>query len=55
MRPPRFGLAFCAAGSAAAAPVGGLDGNGVPVILTGGFHVVPPFDRMSNVTLGRRK
>jgi len=37
------------------AAVGDLDGNGVPVIVTGGFHAVPPFDRMSNITLWRRK
>lgn len=35
--------------------VGDLDGNGVPVIVTGGFHAVPPFNRMSNVTLWRKK
>lgn len=38
-----------------AAAVGDLDGNGVPVIVTGGFHAVPPFERMSNITLWRRK
>lgn len=37
------------------AAVGDLDGNGVPVIVTGGFHAVPPFERMSNITLWRRK
>jgi len=38
-----------------AAAVGDLDGTGVPVIVTGGFHAVPPFERMSNITLWRRK
>jgi len=37
------------------AAVGDLDGNGVPVIVTGGFHVQPPFQHMSSVTLWRRK
>lgn len=37
------------------AAVGDLDGNGVPVIVTGGFHAFPPFDNMSSVTLWRRK
>ncbi len=37
------------------AAVGDLDGNGVPVIVTGGFHVLPPFTHMSSVTLWRRK
>ena len=37
------------------AAVGDLDGNGVPVIVTGGFHAFPPYDRMSNVTIWRRK
>lgn len=37
------------------AAVGDLDGNGVPVIVTGGFHAFPPFDNMSAVTLWRRK
>jgi hypothetical protein len=37
------------------AAVGDLDGNGVPVIVTGGLHALPPFDRMSNITLWRRK
>jgi hypothetical protein len=35
--------------------VGDLDGNGVPVIVTGGFHLFPPWDRMSNITLWRKK
>jgi len=38
-----------------AAAVGDLDGNGVPVIVTGGFHAFPPWDNMSNITLWRRK
>jgi hypothetical protein len=37
------------------AAVGDLDGNGIPVIVTGGFHAFPPFDSMSSVTLWRRK
>ncbi len=37
------------------AEVGDLDGNGIPVIVTGGFHAVPPYERMSNITLWRRK
>jgi hypothetical protein len=37
------------------AAVGDLDGNGVPVIVTGGFHALPPFEHMSSVTLWRRK
>ncbi|HEU5081002.1 MAG TPA: FG-GAP-like repeat-containing protein [Opitutaceae bacterium] len=36
------------------AAVGDLDGNGIPVIVTGGFCSVPPFENMSNVTLWRR-
>jgi hypothetical protein len=38
-----------------AAAVGDLDGNGVPVIVTGGFHSQPPYEQMSNITLWRRK
>ncbi len=37
------------------AAVGDLDGNGVPVIVTGGFHVLPPYHDMSNITLWRKK
>ncbi|HVU22474.1 MAG TPA: VCBS repeat-containing protein [Opitutus sp.] len=37
------------------AAVGDLDGNGVPVIVTGGFHAFAPYDHMSSVTLWRRK
>lgn len=38
-----------------AAAVGDLDGNGMPVIVTGGFHALPPYQRMSNITLWRKK
>jgi hypothetical protein len=34
---------------------GDLDGTGVPVIVTGAFHVFPPFEKMSGLTLWRRK
>jgi hypothetical protein len=34
---------------------GDLDGNGVPVLVTGAFHAFPPYDHMSRVTLWRRK
>lgn len=37
------------------AAVGDLDGNGVPVIVTGGFHAFPPFEHRSNILLWRRK
>lgn len=37
------------------AAIGDLDGNGIPVIVTGGFHALPPFEHMSSVTLWRRK
>lgn len=37
------------------AAVGDLDGNGVPVIVTGGFFPWTPFRDMSNITLWRRK
>ncbi|HWA85005.1 MAG TPA: VCBS repeat-containing protein [Opitutus sp.] len=37
------------------AAVGDLDGNGVPVIVTGGFHAFAPYENMSSVTLWRRK
>lgn len=33
---------------------GDLDGNGTPVLVTGGFHLFPPFPSMSRVTLWRR-
>jgi hypothetical protein len=38
-----------------AAAIGELDGNGVPVIVTGGFHAFPPYDNMGNITLWRKK
>ena len=34
---------------------GDLDGNGVPVLVTGGFFIYPPYTNMSRVTLWRRK
>jgi len=34
---------------------GDLDGTGVPVIVTGAFHVFPPFENMSSLTVWRRK
>lgn len=37
------------------AGVGDVDGNGVPVIVTGGLHAFAPFDRLSNITLWRRQ
>lgn len=37
------------------AAVGDIDGNGVPVIVTGGLHALPPFDRLSSITLWRKK
>jgi hypothetical protein len=37
------------------AAVGDLDGNGVPVIVTGGWHLFPPYDHLSSVTLWRRR
>lgn len=36
------------------AAVGDLDGNGIPVIVTGGFYAFPPFDNLSSITLWRR-
>lgn len=38
-----------------AAAVGDLDGNGTPVLVTGGFHAQPPYEEMSNITLWRKK
>ncbi len=37
------------------AAVGDLDGNGVPVIVTGALNAFPPYENMSNITLWRRK
>lgn len=37
------------------AAVGDLDGNGVPVLVTGGFHTQPPYEQMSNIILWRKK
>ncbi len=34
---------------------GDLDGNGIPVLVTGGFHAYPPYTQMSRVTLWRRR
>ncbi len=33
---------------------GDFDGNGRPVLVTGGFYIYPPYDGMSRVTLWRR-
>lgn len=35
--------------------VGDLDGTGVPVIVAGAFHVFPPFDNLTSLTVWRRK
>ena len=32
-----------------------LDGDGIPVLVTGGFHAYPPWDHMSRLTLWRRQ
>jgi hypothetical protein len=37
------------------AAAGDLDGDGVPEIVTGALHVFPPFEKLSNITLWRRK
>ena len=34
---------------------GDLDGNGIPVLVTGGFFAYPPFTDLNRVTLWRRK
>jgi len=34
--------------------VGDLDGNGRPVLVTGGFYIYPPYDAMGRITLWRR-
>jgi len=33
--------------------VGDFDGNGRPVLVTGGFYINPPFDSMGRITLWR--
>jgi hypothetical protein len=35
--------------------VGDLDGDGVPELLTGGFHAYPPWDHMSRILLWKRQ
>jgi hypothetical protein len=37
------------------AAVGDLDGDGVPEIVTGGFHAYPPYKHMSRLTLWKRQ
>jgi len=37
------------------ADAGDLDGDGIPEIVTGGYHSFPPFEHMSAVTLWRRQ
>jgi len=37
------------------ADAGDLDGDGIPEIVTGGYHAFPPFKHMSSVTLWRRQ
>jgi hypothetical protein len=37
------------------AAVADLDGDGVPEIVTGALHAFPPFEKVSNITLWRRK
>jgi hypothetical protein len=37
------------------AATGDLDGNGIPVIVTGALNAFPPYEKMSNITLWRRK
>jgi hypothetical protein len=37
------------------AAVGDLDGDGVPEIVTGGFHAYPPYEQMSRLLLWKRK
>lgn len=34
---------------------GDFDGNGKPVLVTGGFYIYPPYDSMGRITLWRRK
>jgi hypothetical protein len=33
---------------------GDFDGNGNPVLVTGGFYIYPPYDSMGRVTLWRK-
>jgi hypothetical protein len=35
--------------------VGDLDGDGIPELVTGGFHIYPPWTQMSRITLWTRK
>ncbi|MGY8718899.1 MAG: FG-GAP repeat domain-containing protein [Verrucomicrobiia bacterium] len=37
------------------ADAGDLDGDGIPEIVTGGYHSFPPFEHMSAITLWRRQ
>lgn len=37
------------------ADAGDMNGDGVPEIVTGGYHTFPPFEHMSNITLWRQK
>jgi hypothetical protein len=37
------------------AAAGDLDGDGLPEIVTGALHAFPPFEKLSNITLWRRK
>ena len=37
------------------ADAGDIDGDGIPEIVTGGYHAFPPFNHMSSITLWRRQ
>ncbi len=37
------------------AATGDMDGDGIPEIVTGGFHAFAPYDHMSSITLWRQK
>jgi FG-GAP repeat len=37
------------------AAVGDLDGDSVPEIVTGALHAFPPYEKLSNITLWRRR